>query len=145
MTITDIRFSTVLLTLKLLLVWTELLKAADMQTQVCAKFSRICANVCLSNATVVKMTQISCFLHNLTKFSFNFTCFYGIFSACLCAKFYFENSVCTKYFAFRRSDLYLVLSSHIFLVGHQMAWSDQSMAITKERKCLYLLMYLRKN
>ena len=74
----------------------ELLKAADMQTHVCTKFSRICAHFCLLNATVVKIALLLCSWHNLTWF-------YGIFSACLCAKFYFENSVCAKDLAFRRS------------------------------------------
>ena len=43
------------------------------------------------------------FLAQSDRVFFNLTCFNGIFSACLCAKFYFENSVCAKEFSFRRS------------------------------------------
>ena len=53
----------------------ELPKAADVQRHICTKFSRICAHSCLLSATVVKMALIPCFWHNLTKFSFNLTCF----------------------------------------------------------------------
>ena len=45
----------------------ELLKAADVQTHVCAKFSRICANFWIFNGKVVKIALISCFWHILTK------------------------------------------------------------------------------
>ena len=75
-----------------------------MQTHVCANFSRICTNILLLNAKVVKIALISRFWQNLT--SLNLTCFYGPFSACLSAKFYFENAVCAKEFAFRRSALH---------------------------------------
>ena len=43
-----------------------------MQTQICAKFSKKNKQICLLNATVVKMAIIfSFFRHNLIKFTFN--------------------------------------------------------------------------
>ena len=81
----------------------ELLKAADLQTHVCAKFSRMWAHFAFWAQQWWKWQIFFFFWPNLKKFSLNLTCFYGIFSACLCSKFYFENSVCAKDFAFRRS------------------------------------------
>ena len=46
---------------------TEFLKGADVQTHICANFSRICLKVGLLNAKQEKQVIFSCFRHNLTK------------------------------------------------------------------------------
>ena len=85
----------------------ELLKAADVQTHVCAKLSRICAIFFTFERKSGENCPNFVFLTQSDKVFFNHMCFYGIFSACLCAKFNFENAVCAKEFTFRRSGNHL--------------------------------------
>ena len=58
---------------------TELLKAEDVKSHHCAKFSRICAKFRLLRAKLVKRALFLWFWRNLTIYN-NLTCFYSIFS-----------------------------------------------------------------
>ena len=82
----------------------DLLKVADVQTHVCAKFLRTCANVYFWTQNRRKKTGIwKIDLHNLTKFLQFLHVYFGILSKFLCAKFLVQKFACAKKCTFRRS------------------------------------------
>ena len=82
-----------------------LLKIADVQTHVCAQFSRTCAKKCTFKWGIGKTGNKKKYIGTIWQNSLNLTCFYGILSQFLCAKILFRKSACAKKIMFRRSGV----------------------------------------
>ena len=78
----------------------DLLIAADVQTHICAKFSRITANFRLLKTNLVKQEQFQCCWRNPTKFFASLSWFIA-YLAHFFAQFFLSKKIMTAQFVFK--------------------------------------------